>query len=248
MIGGKRYLEGDTVIINNETRRGLGLQALSPGLLDKAKAEDWYTSDAMIIKATNDPPGYGGIRWGLLGIVLAEAVEDVLGAFTRLGTFVGDIARSLLDSDLEDHYDKIMSELRYAHTPLFGADEWDRAVFPDGKVDLEFTANLLLGITVTSYILSKIPGLAEGVAGMVSSLRARAVVNARHNAVMDGLDEIDNLISVIPKPVIESQFKMLDDQITPQAIRSLTEALVRDKASPLNKLYKTYPDWGLFPE
>jgi hypothetical protein len=246
MIGGSRYIEGDTIVVSNQTRRDLGLQVVQ--WEERTPALDWYTSDPIIIKESTREPGYGGIRWGLLGLILADAVDDLIGTFMRIGAFIGDITSSLLNDEMRLKYRDLMADLRFANSPLFGDDRWDPAVFPEGKVDLEFTANLLLGILVASYIVFKVFGLVEGVVGLVTSLKARAVVNARHNTLLKELDQIDKLISTIPKPVLESQFKMLDDQITPQAIRSLTEALVSDRASPLNSLYKKYPQWGLFPE
>jgi hypothetical protein len=245
MIGGRRYLEGDTVYISNNIRAGLGME-VKPDI--RAHALDWYTDDPVIIRESTRAPGYGGIRWGLLGLILADAVDDLINTFTRLGEAIGGIARSLLDEDMIEKYDGVMAKLNYAYRPLFGPAEWNLKVFPEGRVDLKFTADLLLGITIVSYILSKIPGLAEGLASLVGTLRARAAVDARHNALLTELDEIDELIRSIPKPAIESQFKMLDDQITPQALRSLSEALLRDKRSPINELFDTYPEWGVFPE
>lgn len=271
MIGGKRYLPGDQALLPINVYFAGGMEGSGAYFEDLylteygesqfgmrgadgtirtgyGPAERWYTTDEMVIEAMSTEPGYGGIRWKLLGLLMVDYADDLVEFYSQMGAFIGDLCRGLLREEMLEKYLLVMDKMKFATRPLFGGRSWDRQLFPEGKVNLEEMSNILLGISVMSWVLTKIPGLAAGIASTVSSLRARAKVVGRHNEVMDAITKIESLIATVPQTQRESQFKMLDDEITPQALKALSTALVNDQRSPISKLYKAYPNWGVMPD
>lgn len=234
MIGGRRYLYDDMVPVYNYDHT----YELKPW-------HEVFTDDELLIEAINSPPGFGGINWDFLGYLLIDFADDVPGAVIGIVDGLADLLAKIVGDDTVDKLNELLEPTNMASVPLFGIPDWDRQLFPTGRLNLQVTSKLILGVAIAGFLIKKIPGLAIGLMAFSKRAAARASITKRHTEIVGMLEGLQMHIQQGGHPAHSKHtFDLFDELLNDKAVKSLSDGLLFDRKAPIQEFNKTYPHFG----